>query len=343
MDMNTVWRQARERMKGTCRLCPVCNGKVCAGEVPGMGGVGSGTSFKNNVTAWEKRLLNMRLVHDVKYPSTRCEVLGLSLAMPVIAAPVAGAGINMGGYLSEEAYDLCYVTGCRQAGIIGSIGDSAPDMIYQSGLAAVRANEGWGIPFFKPWEPEEAFFKFHAAKEAGAKVIGVDIDAAGLVTVRKLGRIVMPKNQNEIREFADKAHEEGLAFVLKGLMTVDDAKRAADAGVDGIVVSNHGGRILESTPGTADVLPAIAQAVGHQVTVLVDGGIRNGGDVLKALALGARAVLIGRPFAAAAIGNGADGVALYADTLREQLEQAMILTGCASVADASPALLYQPA
>lgn len=342
MDMTTLKRQAKERMNGTCRLCPVCNGRACAGEVPGMGGVGSGTSFKNNVAAWEKRLFNMRLVHGVKQPSMQCEVLGLSLSMPVLAAPVAGAGINMGGHLTEETYDLHYVTGCREAGIIGATGDSAPDTIYEAGLAAIRSNDGWGIPFFKPWEPEEAFRKFRAAREAGVRVIGVDIDAAGLIVMRKQGRIVTPKTTDEVRAFADRAHEEGLKLVLKGLMTIDDAVSAVRAGVDGIVVSNHGGRILESTPGTADVLPAMARAVKGQIAVLVDGGIRSGADVLKALALGADAVLIGRPFAVAAIGGGAEGVALYARTLRDQLEQAMVLTGCASVGEADSSLLYQP-
>jgi isopentenyl diphosphate isomerase/L-lactate dehydrogenase-like FMN-dependent dehydrogenase len=123
-------------------------------------------------------------------------------------------------------------------------------------------------------------------------------------------------------------------------MTPDDARRAVDAGAAGIVVSNHGGRVLDHTPGTAEALPAVAAAVKGQVAILVDGGVRTGGDVLKMLALGADAVMIGRPFCTAALGGLRDGVAKYLDQVRGELVQAMILTGCATVADAGRDILF---
>lgn len=117
-------------------------------------------------------------------------------------------------------------------------------------------------------------------------------------------------------------------------MTVEDAIAAERAGCDGIVVSNHGGRALDHTPGTIEVLPAIAAQVKGRMAVLMDGGIRDGLDVLKALAFGADAVLIGRPFCLAAVGGGSEGVKLTADHLYNQLVRSMVLTGCPSVREA---------
>lgn len=126
-----------------------------------------------------------------------------------------------------------------------------------------------------------------------------------------------------------------MKFLLKGIMTVEDAIAAERAGCDGIVVSNHGGRVLDHTPGTIEVLPAIAEQVKGRMAVLMDGGIRDGFDVLKALAFGADAVLIGRPFCLAAVGGGGSkGVKLTADYLYKQLVRSMVLTGCPSVHEA---------
>jgi isopentenyl diphosphate isomerase/L-lactate dehydrogenase-like FMN-dependent dehydrogenase len=122
-------------------------------------------------------------------------------------------------------------------------------------------------------------------------------------------------------------------------MTVDEAEACCAAGVDAIVVSNHGGRALDHTPGTAEVLPEITKAVKGSITLLVDGGIRSGADVLKMLALGADAVLIGRPITIAAIGGGVDGIKVLYDKLTNELRAAMILTGTKSVTDVSEDIL----
>lgn len=124
-----------------------------------------------------------------------------------------------------------------------------------------------------------------------------------------------------------------LPVLLKGIMTPADAVRALEAGAAGIVVSNHGGRTLDTLPATIDVLPSIAEVVGGRTPVLVDGGIRRGTDVLKALALGADAVLVGRPYLYALSVAGAMGVAHVLQMLRLELEAAMVLTGCARLGD----------
>jgi 4-hydroxymandelate oxidase len=122
-----------------------------------------------------------------------------------------------------------------------------------------------------------------------------------------------------------------LPLILKGVMTVDEALVALDVGAKGIVVSNHGGRNLDHTPGTADVLPAIAKRVKGKLTLLADGGVRYGADVLKLLALGADAVLVGRPIIRGAHGGGAEGVQVILDKIRGELAENMVLTGTASV------------
>ena len=122
-------------------------------------------------------------------------------------------------------------------------------------------------------------------------------------------------------------------LVLKGIVDVDDARRAVDAGVDGIVVSNHGGRQLDGVTSTARALPMIASAVGEQLEVLVDGGIRSGLDVVKMLALGAKACLIGRPWAYAVAAGGQSAVHHILRILRDEMIVAMALTGNNSLSD----------
>jgi 4-hydroxymandelate oxidase len=126
---------------------------------------------------------------------------------------------------------------------------------------------------------------------------------------------------------------------VKGVVRPDDARRAVDHGASGVVVSNHGGRQLDGSPATASVLGPIAEAVDGRIEVLVDGGVRRGTDVLRALALGARAVLLGRPILWGLAVAGEEGAFGVLETLREELDQAMALAGCARVSDVTPDLV----
>ncbi len=167
--------------------------------------------------------------------------------------------------------------------------------------------------------------------------MGMDIDAAGLVTLRQMGRPVSPKTPDLLKEIISAT---SMKFILKGIMTVDEAIIAADAGADAIVVSNHGGRVFDSLPGAADVLESIVDAVSDRMIILADGGVRSGGDVLKLLALGADAVMIGRPFSVAAVGGLQEGVEAYIDKIKAELVQAMVLTGTAAAKNVSGLILY---
>lgn len=341
MNMKDVRDTARARMKGFCRVCPVCNGKACAGEVPGMGGCGSGSSFINNIKALDAVRLRMRLIHNVATPDLSCNALGMSLSLPIMPAPIGGVSYNMVAGGPEETYGTTLAKGSVAAGTQACLGDGPLDSIFATSLTSLKENNGKGLVFIKPWGNKELCEKIDQVADTGATVVGSDIDAAGLITLQRFGRGVAPKNVETLAAVVAHAHKRGLKFVVKGIMTVEDAVSAAAAGADGIVVSNHGGRVLDHTPGTAEVLPEIAAALMGRAAILVDGGVRTGVDVLKMLALGADLVLIGRPFTWAVLGGGEEGVVLYINALRDELAQTLTLTGCASVAEAGPHLLHR--
>ncbi len=336
--MKEIRQKAKELLKEHCRVCPECNGKICSGEVPGMGGLGTGSSFRANVEALAAVRFNMRTLHDVAEPKTGRNLLGLDLDMPVMAAPIGGASFNMGKDLDEYEYIHSVLAGSVDAGVIGCTGDGVPEWLYKAGYKAIRDLEGRGIPFIKPWDDAEFFMKVEEAADAGATIFGMDIDACGLITLKKMGRPVSPKTPAKLAELKKRIPGK---LILKGIMTPGDARAAADAGVEAIVVSNHGGRVLDHAPGGAEVLPAVAAAVKGQLTILADGGVRSGADVLKMLALGADGVLIGRPLVWASVGGGREGVRKYWEKIKGELMSSMVLTGCGDVRSVDPKIIYQ--
>lgn len=301
-----------------------------------MGGLGTGEAFQNNFLALKRYRLNLRTIHDVSEPRLSIRLFGREFPFPVLAAAIAGAKLNFRGILTEHELAGAMVLGARQAGTVALTGDGPDPVLFEAGLAAAREAGGAAIPVIKPRRQEEIIRLLRLAEEAGALAAGIDIDAAGLVNMTRAGQAVAPKTGAELAELVRATR---LPLILKGIMTAADAVAAAEAGVAAIVVSNHGGRALDHTPGTAEVLSEIAAAVGGRTAVLVDGGIRSGADILKCLALGADAVLVGRPLAIAAVGGGADGVALALEELRKELYAAMILTGTADVTAVSRNIL----
>lgn len=334
--MKEIRRNARELMKDFCRVCKVCDGRACAGEVPGMGGLGTGRGFISNLEALACWQFNMRLLHDVREPDTRVTLLGKTLAMPVLAAPIGGVSFNMGGGVTEDDYIEAVISGCKDEGTLGCVGDGVPDFIHEAGYAAIRAHQGAGIPFIKPWEDNEWELKVEKALATGTDMIGMDVDAAGLITLKMMGRPVSPKPADKLKHLIKNISAR---FIIKGVMTAEDAKIAVDVGAHAIVVSNHGGRVLDHTPGAAQVLPEIVEAVKGQISILADGGVRSGGDVLKLLALGADAVMIGRPISVAAVGGLKDGVVKYLQQVKSELTSAMVLTGTQNAADVEKDIL----
>lgn len=328
---------AREKLRGYCRVCPVCDGQACAGEVPGMGGAGTGESFKANIDALRRYSFNMRTIHGILEPVTSLELWGRQLSLPVLAAPITGTTYNMGGKMTEEDFAEAIIAGSLSTGSLGMTGDGADPTMFASGLQAIAKHGGQGIAIIKPRGKEEIIRRVRMAEDAGALAVGIDIDGAGLVTMALKGQPVGPKSLLELKEIISLTE---LPFIIKGIMTPDEAELAVEAGAAAIVVSNHGGRVLDFTPGTADVLQEISDRVNGRLFIFVDGGVRTGVDVLKLLALGAGAVLVGRPLIVGAFGAGPDGVAHILNKMREELFQAMLLTGTGDVSQVSLGVLF---
>lgn len=338
MNMREIREAAKQPMKKYCKLCPACDGRACAGQVPGMGGTLTGSSFTANFEALRRVRLNMRVVHGAADPSTAFTFFGRALGTPILAAPMTGATYNCGDSLQESEFIEAVVAGSEAAGSLGWIGDAANMALFEAGLAAANASSQGVVAIIKPRHAlEDIAFRFRKAEEAGAVALGIDLDGAGLVTMRLQGQPVEPKTVEQLK--AVRALTK-LPFIVKGIMTADEALLCQEAGADCIVVSNHGGRVLDGCPGVAEALPAIAKAIAGKLTILADGCVRSGVDALKLLALGAEGVLVGRPLCWGAYADGANGVTTVLKTYTEQLYQAMIMTGCAALADIGERVAY---
>jgi len=334
-----VFAKAREVMYPVCRVCPQCDGIACAGEVPGMGGFGSGVAFKNNFTALKKVQLKMRTVHDIKKPDMSVTLFGQKLALPALAAPTGGTTYNMGGKMTEDAYAEAILAGCAKAGTLGAIADGIGDPVevFEKRLLVLNRLNVKAIVGLKPRTQEEIIARIRKAEASGNVVaITIDVDSSGRAARALPGQTVEPKTVKQLQELVAATK---IPILVKGVMTPEEALAIAKSGAAGIVVSNHGGRVLDHTPGTAEVLPAIAAKVKGRMLVLVDGTVRYGHDVLKYQALGADAVLVGRHLVRGAHGGGAEGVSLLLNTMRQELEAAMVLTGVGNAKAANRSIL----
>lgn len=331
MTYQQVIQQARGQM-GPCKACPVCDGKGCRGTIPGPGAKGIGDTAIRNYNAWQAVRLNMDTICASGQPDTRCSLLGQQFSLPVFAGPVGAVQLHYGQKYNDIDYNDILVPACREAGILAFTGDGADPAVMVAACSAVKQCSGFGIPTVKPWDAATIAEKMALVRDARALAVAMDIDAAGLPFLKNH---VPPAGSKTVAELREIIAAAGVPFLIKGIMTVRGAQKALEAGAAGIVVSNHGGRVLDGTPATAEVLPEIAAAVGGRALVLVDGGIRTGLDVFRALALGADAVLIARPFVTAVYGAGADGVRAYVAQLQAELADAMSMCGARSLADIS--------
>ena len=333
MDIKEIKENARERMKGFCNMCRECDGVWCAGKVPGMGGTGTGDSFKRAHNKLKEIKVIMKTIHSASEPVLQTSIWGKTLSFPAIAAPITGTVFNMGGYVNDAEYSDDVVLGSLDAGTIAMIGDTGDPKCFEHGINAIKKAGGQGIAIIKPRANEEIIKKIKIAEEAGAVAVGIDSDGAGLVTMKLFGQPVGPKSFEDLKILVQSTK---LPFIVKGILSVEEAILCADAGVDTIVVSNHGGRVLNETLAPCEVLEDIVRAVGDRINVLADGSVREGVDILKYLALGAKAVLIGRPLIWGSVGGRQEGVKVTLETLKNQLYQSMILTGCNDVNNVSP-------
>ncbi|MBI4320931.1 MAG: alpha-hydroxy-acid oxidizing protein [Chloroflexi bacterium] len=293
------------------------------------GGFGTGWVFRRNREAFQELAFETRLLCEVAPPVTETTVLGQRVATPILVAPMSRTINKARG---EETFALL-ARGARAAGTIASAGYPAMERELVSMVKE-------GAPLFwiiKPLKDRDAFVaRMRVAEQVGCFAIGVDVDAiAGLNPQGDdphSGDNWSPMSPGEIRTLRA---ETTLPFIIKGIMSARDAETAVEVGADAIIVSNHGGHVMDYSLPTIKALPRITAAVGGNLEVWFDSGVRRGTDVLKALALGADAVLVGR-VALWGLGlGGAEGVAHVLNLLNDELRRNMLLTGVSSIDEIS--------
>ena len=338
MTYQEVRENARKKLAPACRVCRECNGVACRGEIPGAGGKGTGRSFIRNCSCLADIRIAMNTLYENKGQDPSVELFGRTFRYPIFAAPIGAINTNYPDALNDETYSRALINGTIAAGCAAFTGDGVKDCYFTDPLIPLKEAGGIGVPTIKPWELDNVLQRVRWAEEAGAMALAMDIDAAGLIILINAGKPVYPKGLAEMKAIIGSTK---LPFVIKGVMTLEGARLALDAGAYGIVVSNHGGRVLEDAAAPYEILPQIRQLVGDRMKIFVDGGIRTGADVFKAIALGADAVLVGRPYVTAAYGGEAEGVRLYTEKLGSELRDAMLMSGCATLRDITPAKIYR--
>lgn len=342
MTYEEVRNRAREMMMPRCYVCPECNGRgPCIGQVPGFGGMGANRGFQANYDSLAAVQLNSRVVHGVHVPDTSIDFFGTKISMPVVAAPTGGTTYNMGGKLTEEEFVTAICEGCSKAGTFGAVADGIGDPlpVFEKRLDTLKRLGYKAIVGLKPRLNKDIIERMRLAEKAGVVALTIDLDSAGRAARATKGQTVEPKTLEQLKELVKASR---LPLLFKGIMTPDEAELCIQAGAAGIVVSNHGGRTLADTPGTAAVLPQIADVVKGRCYIMVDGTVARGTDVEKYLALGAQCTLAGRHFVRAAHGGLADGVKLFANRLQSELAVAMTLTGAQRVTDINRKMIVIP-
>ncbi|MGZ8570646.1 MAG: alpha-hydroxy acid oxidase [Actinomycetota bacterium] len=300
------------------------------------GGAGTEWTLRENVRAFDRWVLRPRVLRGVVERDTRTEVLGVSISMPVMVAPWAYQR------MVHPDGELATARGAARAGTVMVVPTPAEGSL-ETIVAATNAPKWWQLYVFEDRHFTEAVLHRVAAAGYGAVMFTVDLPVGGTRNRDRRNGFEIPLDLRPAGGAYDPAIRwDDLAWIrthaplpilVKGILTADDARLAMEAGADGIVVSNHGGRQLDGTPPGIGALPEVVRAVAGRIPVLMDGGVRRGTDVLKAVALGAVAVLVGRPAAWGLAVGGEDGVHRVLEILRAELDTAMALAGCRTVSD----------
>ena len=334
------------------------------------GGAGDEITLRANRSAWDTLQLHPRVLRSMAGASTRIQLLGRTMEHPILLAPIAFQRMaHPDGELATA-----YAASAQGAGLVLS---TQASMSLEHVAQAIVADPMRGPLWFQLYiQPDRGFTRalVERAEAAGfeALVLTVDAPTSGARDRERRAGFRLPAGISAVN-LADSvspppmelAHGQSALFdgllantptwadvewlqsitrlpvLIKGVLHADDARQAVALQLGGVIVSNHGGRTLDTTPATASVLPRIADAVAGDLPLLVDGGIRRGTDVLKAMALGAQAVLVGRPYVYGLANAGAVGVAHVLRLLRDELEIAMALSGCTNLQTVDKALIYE--
>lgn len=328
------------------------------------GGSGDEITLRRNRTAFDDLLLKPRVLRDVSRIDMRAEIFGQAFEFPILLAPTAYHKL-----LHPEG-ELATARGAAAAGVTFTVSSFATTAIEKISAAA-----GARLWFQLYVQPDRAFTKdlVQRAEAAGCRALCITVDTPVNPTRDRESRsnFALPSGMEleNLKPILKKSLRTGhrstagiyaevldpkltwetvswirsfarVPVLLKGILAAEDARIAAEQGASGIIVSNHGARNLDTVPATIEALPAVIEAVEGRIPVLMDGGVRRGTDVVKALALGARAVLIGRPYLWGLGAGGAQGVERVVGILRTELEAAMALCGTRTLQEINRGLLW---
>lgn len=317
------------------------------------GGAGDETTLHANRQAWQALRLLPRVLQDLRGFDPGVTLLGRRWPVPLALAPVAYQRLAH----PDGEFATALAAAAQGCGFVLSAQSSVP---LEDVAAPVRADAGRGPLWFQLYrQPDPGVTRALMARAAAAGfealVLAVDAPVHGVRDRERRAGFRLPPGVSAVNLPTPEAPaptlvehlarhamhwdeaerwiaSSPLPVLLKGVLHPDDARRAADVGAAGVVVSNHGGRTLDGALPTAEALPRIADALGGRLPLLVDGGVRRGTDIVKALALGADAVLVGRPQVWALAAGGAAGVAQWLRGLKDEFEVALALCGCATPA-----------
>ncbi len=298
------------------------------------GGANDEVTLRENRQAFERIQILPRVLVDVSQRDSSTTILGQTVSFPVMVAPMALQKMN------HPEGEIAVTRAAGAAGVIMILSTLGSSTIEE--VAAAATGPLWFQLYFRDREVSQELVQ--RAEDSGYKVICLTVDVPQLgrrerdvrnnfMLLGAGGAAGQPGpdaslNWNDVDWLRSITH---LPIVLKGIHRPDDALHAVEHGAAGIIVSNHGGRQLDTVPAGIEMLPEIVDAVGHQIEVYMDGGIRRGTDILKALALGARAVLLGRPILWGLAADGEAGARRVLDLLRAELDLALALSGCPTV------------
>lgn len=304
------------------------------------GAAESKATFHRNPRAFQKYLFRQRIFHDVVDPDITVELFGEKLPIPALVAPVGSFSL-IGADKEREAAE-----GAGRAGAMMLVSQAAK-FNPQDWRAATRSPLVFMAYMNRGREEVSQYAKL--SQDLGFAAVGITMDTVRPVKIGdevplstkdgkpRRGHSATPKDIEWMKR------QVSLPVVVKGIMGADDARTAVSAGADALVVSNHGGRILDYNRAALEALPEVVDAIGGKVPVLLDSGVRCGGDVVKALALGAKAVLVGRPVAWGVAAFGAAGVERVFAVLSEEMKRVLCMTGTAAAGDITSSIVIRDA
>jgi isopentenyl diphosphate isomerase/L-lactate dehydrogenase-like FMN-dependent dehydrogenase len=301
-----------------------------------IGAAESGATLRRNQKALGRFLFRQKIFHDITNPDTAIDLFGRKLPIPAAIAPVGSFSL-----ISDDA-ERQVAEAAGHSGVMMFVSHAAKPTVrdWSQFTSAPLVFMG-----YLSRGREAVLDQAKQAEDLGFAAVGITMDVVQPV---KLGdRVPLSTKDGKPRRGQSASTTDiewlkknvSLPVVIKGIMGAGDARAAVNAGADALIVSNHGGRILDFNRAAIEVLPEVLDAVGKEVAVLLDSGIRSGGDVVKAIALGAKAVLIGRPIGWGVGAAGAEGVERVIDVLSEEIRRVLIMTGTPSVRDVSQSIL----